>query len=535
MLINFKAKFEESLLLNLELSIAVGVVAAVTILVINKYFGKSISDNKEIISGYDYVKAKVLKKTIKDKSDITLAEIPYPKFAEMRHTLLTGTTGAGKTNAIIELIDQVKAKGERLIIVDTVGTFVEKYYQDGDIILNPLDSRSVSWSFLSECNNEILLKNIAACLIGRSDIHDKFWEDAAQIVFVETAKKVIRENKSTQEFIDLLLKVSLEEIQMYLKGTYGYSLMDKRADKMAISIRATLINAVSVFDILKESKSDNFSIRDWVLTTHAITLADSTSALKTHPAYPSEDGEAINASAASTTMFLSCKPAERTALTPLITAWLSIASEALLQTNPTDKRTWFFIDELHNLKRLPKIETSLAEVRKFGGCFVIGTQMVSQLNAIYGHETAHTITGLCGTKVVMNVPEPETAKYMSGFLGEKEEISTMESISYGANTVRDGVNIAQQTHKKSSVPFNEIMNLKTGEAFIKFAGIDLVTKTKFKLVSATWAFTHADSTSTSQTHLAYLSEGSKAESASGATTSENDLLFYGIPLNDEIT
>ncbi|GHT95178.1 hypothetical protein FACS1894122_12470 [Alphaproteobacteria bacterium] len=122
----------------------------------------------------------VLKKTIKEKSDITLAEIPYPKFSEARHTIITGTTGAGKSNAIIELIDQVKAKGERLIIVDTVGTFVEKYYQDGDIILNPLDPRSVQWSFLSECNDEILLKNVAACLIGRSDTHDKFWEDAVR-------------------------------------------------------------------------------------------------------------------------------------------------------------------------------------------------------------------------------------------------------------------------------------------------------------------------------------------------------------------
>jgi type IV secretory pathway TraG/TraD family ATPase VirD4 len=73
----------------------------------------------------------------------------------------------------------------------------------------------------------------------------------------------------------------------------------------------------------------------------------------------------------------------------------------LLHTKPTSARTWFFIDELHNLKRLPRIESSLAEVRKFGGCYVIGTQMVSQLNKIYGHEIAKTITGLCDTKIVM--------------------------------------------------------------------------------------------------------------------------------------
>jgi hypothetical protein len=229
---------------------------------------------------------------------------------------------------------------------------------------------------------------------------------------------------------------------------------------------------------------------------------------------------------------------------PLITAWLSIALDSLLQTNPTNKRTWFFVDELHNLKRLPNIEMWLAEIRKFGGCFVGGTQLVSQLNAIYGHETAHTITGLCGTKVIMNVPEPETAKYMSGFLGEKEEISTMESISYGANTVRDGVNIAQQTHKKSSVPFNEIMNLKTGEAFIKFSGIDLVTKTKFKLheqhkrnIGSGFLskFTSPLQTTEQQPQTSESNIISLEDYVKSHLLSSNDLLFYGIPLNDEIT
>ena len=216
-----------------------------------------------------------------------------------------------------------------------------------------------------------------------------------------------------------------------------------------------MINAVSVFDILKKSNEEKFSIRNWILNSENTD----------HPQF----------------LFLSCKPAERSALIPLITAWLSIASESLLQGEASSKRTWFFIDELHNLKRIPGLETSLAEVRKFGGCFVIGTQMISQLNKIYSHESARTIAGLCGTKVVMNVPEPETAKYMSGFLGEKEEISAAEAISYGANTMRDGVNISQKSEKKPTVPYSEIMSLKTGEAFLSFSGVDLVGKVKFKL------------------------------------------------------
>lgn len=84
-------------------------------------------------------------------------------------------------------------------------------------------------------------------------------------------------------------------------------------------------------------------------------------------------------------------------------------------------------------------------------------------------------------EVVMSTPEPKAAKYMSNFLGEKEEISTNESISYGANTMRDGVNISQKTEKKQTVPYNEIMSLKPGEAFVSFSGTDIVGKVKFRL------------------------------------------------------
>ena len=49
---------------------------------------------------------------------------------------------------------------------------------------------------------------------------------------------------------------------------------------------------------------------------------------------------------------------------------------------------------------------------------------------------------------MVNVPEPITAKYMADFLGEKrhylkEEITSLETLSYGANTMRDGANISQ--------------------------------------------------------------------------------------------
>ncbi len=159
--------------------------------------------------------------------------------------------------------------------------------------------------------------------------------------------------------------------------------------------------------------------------------------------------------------------------------------------------------------------------------------MVSQLNKIYGHEIAKTIPGLCGTKIVMGIPEPEAAKYMSGFLREKEEVSTTEGISYGANTMRDGVNIAQKTEKKLTVPYTEIMDLKPGGTFIRFSGIDLVTKTKFKLHEIT------ENKREKKDKKEKEKEGgtkviSLQEYIATNPPAENDLLLYGIPLSEPI-
>jgi hypothetical protein len=181
----FKANFEDSLIFALKLSICISIVAMVLMALFNKYFGKSISDSKELTSGHEYVKGTKIRKYINEKSDVTLADIPYPEGTECRHTILTGTTGSGKTNVMIELLDQVTAKNEKIVIVDTVGTFVDRYHRKNrDVILNPLDKEYVPWSFLSECTEDTLIKNAAACLVDTGNTHDKFWEEAAQESFL---------------------------------------------------------------------------------------------------------------------------------------------------------------------------------------------------------------------------------------------------------------------------------------------------------------------------------------------------------------
>ena len=73
--------------------------------------------------------------------------IPYRH--EPHHFSIAGAPGAGKTQLIIQFIDQVqdRAETDAAVIWDPTGVLTERYYQPerGDVILNPLDARCPSW------------------------------------------------------------------------------------------------------------------------------------------------------------------------------------------------------------------------------------------------------------------------------------------------------------------------------------------------------------------------------------------------------
>ena len=73
---------------------------------------------------------------------IELAGMPYPWREEQTHAMLIGSTGTGKTVAIMDLIDQIRARGQRAIVFDLTGAFISTFYDpERDTILHPLDTR----------------------------------------------------------------------------------------------------------------------------------------------------------------------------------------------------------------------------------------------------------------------------------------------------------------------------------------------------------------------------------------------------------
>ena len=147
-----------------------------------------------------------------------------------------------------------------------------------------------------------------------------------------------------------------------------------------------------------------------------------------------------------------------------------------------ERRIWVILDELPTLHQVPSLQPGLAESRQFGGCFVLGVQVASALRDLYGRNGAETISGLCGTRVVLAAPDRDTAQWSADSLGRSEIEEVSEGFSYGANTIRDGVSLTPRRELSALALPSEIMRLANLEGYLKFPGPFPVASIRLKYV-----------------------------------------------------
>lgn len=383
-----------------------------------------------------------------------IAGIPFPSYLESQHTLITGSPGSGKTLAINDLLEQIRSRGDRAIIYDKMGTFTKLFYQeDKDILLNPLDKRSVSWSVFNEARGATDFDTMAEVLMpNEKGGGDPFWNKAARVIFSNVCNCLFEQGETRNRvLLDSLLKKGLGDIARMLKNTPAAAIIDEKSPKTALSVMSVLATNIGALRYLKDTEN-SFSIRKWV-----------------------EDEKASNF------MFITSRGDQHASLRPLISAWLEIAINSLLSLEQSrDRRIWVIIDELPSLHYLPSLQQGLAESRQFGGAFVISFQVMPQLQAIYGRDLALATTGLCQTLMVFKSSDPETASWGSESLGRTEVDEFKEGLSYGAHEMRDGINLNVQRHIKNLVMPTEVMNLKNLNAYIRFGQDYPISKIELK-------------------------------------------------------
>lgn len=403
---------------------------------------------------------KSVKSSKRGTSDICLFEkIPLPLRSENQGLLFHGSIGTGKSQAIMALLDQIRASGDAAIIYDKECTLKPYYFQKGiDVELNPVSELCENWDLWEECKNPLEIGSASQYLIPKSlQGSDPFWVDSARTILSSMAWKMADwDEKDCVMLLQLLLTTSLDDMRGLLVGTESENLVSKEIEKTAISIKsvmATYTKSLRFMEGLSKSGKKKFSIRNWV---HEATKEENN-----NPGW----------------LFITSRSQYHKEIKPLISLWLGLAMQSIqtLQKNE-NRRIWLVMDELASLHRLEMLSDTMADIRKFGGCVAIGVQSLSQIQYLYGNHEGDAINDLLNTKAFFRSPSSKVAKLASDDLGEQVIEAIKESQSYGPNSIRDGNTVGSQREVRKTIEPSDIMTLEDLTCYLKIVGDHPIAK-----------------------------------------------------------
>jgi len=90
---------------------------------------------------------------------------PFPFKRENQHILITGSPGSGKTQIIYPLIQQVYKRGDKAIIWDVKGTFIQAFAGESGVdLLAAWDQRSIAWSPGADIRSQLDCQQVASIM-----------------------------------------------------------------------------------------------------------------------------------------------------------------------------------------------------------------------------------------------------------------------------------------------------------------------------------------------------------------------------------
>ncbi|KQZ39677.1 type IV secretion system DNA-binding domain-containing protein [Duganella sp. Root1480D1] len=383
---------------------------------------------------------------------LTLGGHPWPVELETLHLLVPGTTGAGKSTLIEELLAGIRARGQRAIVCDPNGTYLSRFARDGDRLLNPFDARAEGWCVFNEIRADFDADRLAASLVPAGHGESAPWHHYAQVLLAEVLRALVRSGETTTErLLYWCTTAPSRELEALLLGTPAAGLFDEGADKALASTRFVLTAHLSPQRFLKPGP---FSIREWL-----------------------EAGDG--------SLFMTWRADMQAALAPLLASWVGIATNAVLTLPPDPaRRIWLLLDELAALGKLSGLEAGLTLGRKHGLAVVAGLQSTAQLDRLYGRESATVLRSCFRNLAVLAIAksDPATADELSRALGEREVLRHELSRSSGASGQGESQSVRHAQERL--VLASEISSLPNLGGFLALAGDEPVHR--LRLVPQQW-------------------------------------------------
>ncbi len=358
-----------------------------------------------IISGTRVVAERALAKLTRKATSarsIMIATVGIPSWLECRHFALLGTTGAGKTTVMRQMLDRVEARGEPALVYDTSGEFITHYYRPerGDVILNPFDERSAFWTPFAEMAHPADADRIARQLVSETgERDDDVWLETSRILVANILRVLSAEGRTTlPDLLDALQRKGKEEMKIWLAETSSARTFADDADRATGSVLFMLAKTSSLLQFLwrEPGPGGTFAFRDFIQGLDA----------RRGP---------------KPWLFVPRKENYFETMKPLLACWLECAASAMLGLTPSSqRRMWFFLDELADLPRVDNLTRLLPEGRKFGASVVLTFQAIGQMHRRYGRDSAEALLGCCNSKLYLQLIDRDTRQWASQNIGEVE-------------------------------------------------------------------------------------------------------------------
>lgn len=324
--------------------------------------------------------------------------VRVPQEREAMHFLIVGDSGTGKSAAIRQVLSQIWERGETAIVYDPALEYLPQFYREsrGDVILNPLDARCPFWAPGDEAPHEAEALTVAASLFPERGWENRFFVDAPRKIFAHLVNL-----KPTPEELTYWM-CHEEEIDARVQGTEMWAMIHSTAPNQRSGVMGSLNMVADAFRLLPPERETKrrWSTVEW-------------------------------ANERKGWVFLTSKPTVRERLRPLMSLWLDLLVLRLMNEGGSGKRkTWFVLDEVATLQRLPQLTTAITESRKSNCPMVLGFQGKAQVEALYGH-IAEAMLSQPATKIFFKTSEPHASEWISKSIGEIEVERFRESRTRG--------------------------------------------------------------------------------------------------------
>lgn len=385
------------------------------------------------------------------------ARVPISDDLLSKHILFLGGIGAGKTNAIFQILAQLRQRmtsNDVMLIFDTKGDFYNTFYRPGDMVISN-DEKATGpqgvdyWNIFNEIQRGPAMEE-DIIEIARTLFFEKtqrstqpFFPNAARDLLSGILLHFCREpggpaanNATLRAFLD---QSPIAEIRTMLqkhedlKAMSSYIAEDRSPQTQGVfSELQELVRDIFVGNFRKEG---SLSIRN-----------------------------AIRAKGARA-IFVEYDLGIGSMLTPIYRLLLDLAIKEALSRKASEGNVWFIIDEFRLIPNLQHMDDGVNFGRSLGAKFIIGVQNVEQIFHSYGEPLARSILSGFLTTVAFRVNDITTRNFIQQLYGRnRKKEAYMASVQ--------GRGLVEQVREANVVEDWDIVNLQVGQSIVSFPGFE---------------------------------------------------------------